>query len=568
MFFFAIGGLASPPQSIFVAANNAVASASALHAGKFSPSQYVNLDYSEDDHEGHHQENLTKEKPLPSEGTHLEQSELASPPQSILFTANDAVASVSASHAGKFSPSQYVNFDYSEDDHEGHHQENLTKEKPLPSEGDHLEESELASPPQSIFVAANDAVASSSALHAGKFLPSQYVNFDCSDNDHEGEGDHLERSEQVCVNPKDLEGSTACFGDGPDTQERDNLTDQPMLRKSRSVSSLSSTSEGGDVNPVSDSLGNGEEDTTIGVGTAPGLSESEEEFIRPKPSMQSSKALQYSRLDEEERATLGGEEPPDSSDDEDYDPDIPTKSKDPLRNSSGDEDDANSESELTAVGDDQPAQSMKLSLDSMAVYEGQPADFRKSLDGPTACIDEDEPMTGHESRKSPDGPASHVEEDDSVSDEEPKKSPDGPSARVREDDQMMEDESKKLSDEEYDPLEDDESKKSSDEEDGPLKDDEDDPMKDDESNKSSDEEDDPMGESSETLQDSNLSVDLAAPFEPRRSSRIAPMKKNPAVRIIIPVPRKPSKNKRKPAFSKGEVSFRVSVQLFYQTKIV
>ena len=554
MFFFAIGGLASPPQSIFVAANNAVASASShLEQSELaSPPQSIFV---------------AANNAVASASSHLEQSELASPPQSIFVAANDAVASASALYAGKFSPSQYFNLDYSEDDHEGHHQENLTTEKPLPSEGDHLEQSELASPPQSIFVAANDAVASASALHAGKFLPSQYVYFDCSDNDHEGEGDHLERSEQVCVNPKDLEGSMACFGDGPDTQERDNLTDQPMLRKTRSVSSLSSMSEDGDVNPTSDSLGNGEEDTTIGVRTAPGLSESEEEYVRPKPSMQSSKALQYSRI-EEERATLGGEEPPDSSDDEDYDPDIPTKSKDPLRSSSGDEDDANSESDLTAVGDDQPAQSMKLSLDSMAVYEGQPADFRKSLDGPTACIDEDEPMTGHESRKSPDGPASHVEEDDSVSDEEPKKSPDGPSARVREDDQMMEDESKKLSDEEYDPLKDDESKKSSDEEDGPLKDDEDDPMKDDESNKSSDEEDDPMGESGETLQDSNLSVDLAAPFEPRRSSRIAPMKKNPAVRIIIPVPRKPSKSKRKPAFSKGEVSFRVSVQLFYQTKIV
>ena len=54
-----------------------------------------------------------------------------------------------------------------------------------------------------------------------------------------------------------------------------------------------------------------------------------------------------------------------------------------------------------------------------------------------------------------------------------------------------------------------------------------------------------------------LSVHLAAPFEPCRILQIAPAKKNPSMRIIIPP--KLSKGKRKSTFKMAEVYLQAGV---------
>ena len=60
-----------------------------------------------------------------------------------------------------------------------------------------------------------------------------------------------------------------------------------------------------------------------------------------------------------------------------------------------------------------------------------------------------------------------------------------------------------------------------------------------------------------------LSVHLAAPFEPCRSLWIAPAKKNPSMRIIIPP--KLSKGKRKLTFKMAEVYLQAGVQFILQS---
>jgi hypothetical protein len=180
---------------------------------------------------------------------------------------------------------------------------------------------------------------------------------------------------------------------------------------------------------------------------------------------------------------------------------------------------------------------------------------KKLLD--TARVEEDDPMRGYEPKKLSDsGDSSDNEEDDLMAEDVSKKLLDGPTARVEEDDPMRDDEPKKPSDD--GDSSDDESKKLSDGEDG----------SDDESKKSSDGEGEPDNElkKSSDGEDDPMNVDESlqhtALFEPRRSSCIAPMKKNnPTIRIIVPRPRKSSKTKRKPAFKKGDVLLRVGVQI-------
>ena len=60
-----------------------------------------------------------------------------------------------------------------------------------------------------------------------------------------------------------------------------------------------------------------------------------------------------------------------------------------------------------------------------------------------------------------------------------------------------------------------------------------------------------------------LLVHLAALFEPCRSLWIAPAKKNPSMRIIIPP--KLSKGKRKSTFTMAEVYLQVDVQFILQS---
>jgi hypothetical protein len=407
----------------------------------------------------------------------------------------------------------------------------------------------LASPPESCWNSPNAPVASAQALLADKFSPSQYLNFSpslCEGDDEEQsvhedeESDREEEQSGKAMEEKLQHYSTESLGAEP--PEEDNTMDPLTLTNASFPPSLSSTSiEDRQPPPHSRGTENDRADLRTVAGTQPDASDGEEE-VNHTVDMQLNEPIPISVNDEEER----GETPPESSDDEEADPKIVAQSKEPSADLSSDEDDDPSESDLTAVGDGRPADAVGLkdpSSDSMAVDEGQPmgrVDFERSLGGPAARI-EDDPMTDE-----PDGPNACVEEDDLMGDDEPKKplgeedSSDEEFKKSSDGEDGSDDESKKSSDGEDGS--DDESKKSSDGEDGP----------DIESKKSSDGEDDPMNVD-ESLQRTAL-------FEPRRSSRIAPMKKNyPTIRIVVPRPRKSSKSKGKAAFKMGEVLLRVSV---------
>jgi len=476
--------------------------------------------------------------------------------------------------AGNFSPSQYLNLDYSGDDRKGRYREDVGN--PLLCEGDNQQESDRES----------DCSQEECGCGEEESDREEEESVDpllCDGDYREESGKAMEGKLQPClfVNPKDLHYSTECLGAEPPKQ--DNLTDRPRLGKAPSPALLSSMSKGGGgKTPHSEGEEEDGSNPRIVAGTQRDASDGEEE-VNHTVVVQSNEPIPIP-IDDEEEA------PPDSSDDEDADPKIATQSKEPLAGASGGEDDYLSESDFTAVDCGQPADGLgsKNALsdsDTMAVDEDQRmdgVDFKKSLDGPATGIEEDDLTAKDVSKKLLD--TARVEEDDPMRGDEPKKPSDGGDGSDNEEDDLMaKDVSKKLLDgliacvEEDDPMRDDEPKKPSD--DGDSSDDEfkkpsdgedssDDESKklsggegefDNESKKSSDGEDDPMNVD-ESLQHTAL-------FEPRRSSRIAPMKKNnPTIRIILPRPRKSSKTKRKPALKKGEVLLRVGVQIIPRRK--
>ena len=72
-----------------------------------------------------------------------------------------------------------------------------------------------------------------------------------------------------------------------------------------------------------------------------------------------------------------------------------------------------------------------------------------------------------------------------------------------------------------------------------------------------------LGSRGDESHKTKLLIHLAAPFEPRRSLWIAPAKKNPLMRFIIPP--KLSKDKRKSTFKMAEVYLQAGVQFILQS---